>query len=457
MIHSTIAFTEETWDSLVAALDADVERAGVILAGRSAPGAGVSFLARHLEWIPTHFYRDQRRDGLAIASGGYVPSLKRAFDEGLVAIFFHTHPGNHARPSVADDIVDADLRSLFPIRTGQLEYVSLIVGGTVASPTFTGRIYSTDAGDPIAVDRIRIVGRRLRILVSTEDVGRDIAAIFDRQIRAFGREGQHLLAELHVGVAGAGGTGSAVCEQLLRLGVGSLTVIDNDVITPTNLTRVYGSGIGDVGKSKVAVVAESAARIGLGTHVRPIKARVTDRTAAQELRGCDIIFGCTDDHAGRAVLARLPYWYLLPLIDMGVLIDSAGGHVRGVYGRISTVLPGVPCLLCRGRIDPVVARSEIMSPEERARLAAEGYAPGLGEPDPSVVAFTTLIASLAVNEMLERLIGYGPTPAPSEILIRLQDRELRTVAVAAQRGHYCTDRGIWGRGDADPFLGQLWA
>lgn len=456
MTRTTIAFTEETWADLTAALGATVETAGVILAGRAAVGTDVTFMARSVAWIPAQFYERRRRDGLAIDSGGYVPILKRASDEGLVAIFFHTHPGNFPKPSLADDAVDTELRSLFPIRTGQGEYVSLVLGGTSASPTFTGRVCTADAV-PRPVERIRTVGRRLRILFPAGRNANDMDDVFDRQLRAFGREGQRLLAELHVGVVGAGGTGSAVCEQLLRLGVGALTVIDDDVITPTNLTRVYGSSMSDVGRAKVAVVAANAARIGLGTQVCAIEARVTERAVAQELRDCDIIFGCTDDHAGRAILARLAYWYLLPLIDMGFLVDSAGGRVRGLFGRISTVLPGTPCLLCRGRIDPGMARNDTLPPKERMRLAAEGYTPGLGEPDPSVVVYTTLVASLAVNEMLERLIGYGPTPAPSELLVRLHDRELRSVSVSAQDGHYCLDRNMWARGDTDPFLGQLWA
>jgi hypothetical protein len=45
----------------------------------------------------------------------------------------------------------------------------------------------------------------------------DLAA-FSRQILAFGEEFQRLLKKLHIGIAGLGGTGSAVCEQLVRLG-----------------------------------------------------------------------------------------------------------------------------------------------------------------------------------------------------------------------------------------------
>jgi molybdopterin/thiamine biosynthesis adenylyltransferase len=259
------------------------------------------------------------------------------------------------------------------------------------------------------------------------------------------------------GVVGLGGTGSAVFEQLVRLGVGSLIAIDDDTITATNVTRVYGSTVEDVGRPKVEVAAANANRIGLRTSVKTYGGRVTDRETARVLRSCDIVFGCTDDHAGRAILSRLAYWYLIPLIDVGVMISADNGLATGVDVRITTVLPGAPCLLCRHRIDPQRAREELLEPEERQRLADEGYAQGLGEADPSVVSYTSLAASFAVSEMLERLIGYGDTEATTELLVRLHDRRLSSIAGTSMPDHYCADRNTWGLGDVEPFLGQVWA
>ena len=63
--------------------------------------------------------------------------------------------------------------------------------------------------------------------------------------------------------------------------------------------------------------------------------------------------------------------------------------------------------------------------EERQRLADEGYAPALGQTEPAVVAFTTAVAAGAINELLDRLIGYGPPDRPNETLLRLHEREIR--------------------------------
>ena len=99
----------------------------------------------------------------------------------------------------------------------------------------------------------------------------------------------------------------------------------------------------------------------------------------------------------------------------------------------------------------------MQTPEERARLADEGYAPALGEVEPAVVAFTTVTAAVAVSELLERLIGYGDSPRPSEVLLRMHDREISTNAVSPGQGHFCDPaQGKLGAGDAEPFLERIW-
>jgi len=98
-----------------------------------------------------------------------------------------------------------------------------------------------------------------------------------------------------------------------------------------------------------------------------------------------------------------------------------------------------------------------MSPGERIRRQDEGYAAALPGVEPAVVAFTTMVASAAVAELLERLIGYGPTPVPSEILLRIHDREISTNLQDPSKGHYCDpESGKIGVGETDPFLGQVW-
>jgi hypothetical protein len=98
-----------------------------------------------------------------------------------------------------------------------------------------------------------------------------------------------------------------------------------------------------------------------------------------------------------------------------------------------------------------------MAPGEQAALTAEGYAPELRGIEPAVVAFTSGVASFAVAELLERLIGYGPDPEPGEILLRFHDREISTNVALPKLRHYChPESNLIGIGDRSPYLGQAW-
>jgi molybdopterin/thiamine biosynthesis adenylyltransferase len=282
----------------------------------------------------------------------------------------------------------------------------------------------------------------------------ELPEVFDRQIRAFGPDGQRLLRRLRIGVVGGGGTGSATVELLTRLGVGEVTVIDDDVVTDTNITRIHGSGMSHVGVPKATLAQEHARAIGLGTAIHPVIGKVTERAAMERLRHCDVVFGCTDDNAGRIVLARLAYWYLIPVMDMGVIVKGEDGQVNGVYGRVTTMTPGEACVLCRNRVDLQLAREEQQPQVERDQLAREGYAQGAGDPDPAVVTFTTLVAAYAVDELKRRLFGYGEPS--SELIVNVGDRSLNTPGRTPGASHFCGLADEWGRGDQDPALGMLW-
>lgn len=453
--ETIVAFPQTVWDEVVAALDRKDESAGLLLAGMTEDETRLTYAVNRVIWVPEERYVERTPKRMSIASAGWVPALKVAANAGLQPIFFHTHPAGEPTPSEHDDVVDEALAEPFRTRARVDRYASFILGGKVEQPTFTGRIVVQD-GTGSSITRVRVVGRRLRLLPAFDNTKAAAAdqQIHDRQIRAFGSAGQRTLAQLRVGVVGAGGTGSAVIEQLIRLGVREIVSIDDDVITTTNVSRVYGSSVSDDGRLKVEIAEDNATRIGLGTDLTPYEGRIDKREQLELLRHCDVVFGCTDDHTGRWNLSSLAFYYLIPIIDMGVAIDAPKERVRSITGRITYMGPGEPCLICRGVVDPARVRDEGYEPEERERLAGEGYAQGLGEPDPSVVAYTTMVASWGVADLLERLFGFGAEDIPGEILLRIADRKMKGRRAEPQPGHVCDDRSKWGLGDQPAFLGQ---
>ena len=199
---------------------------------------------------------------------------------------------------------------------------------TEGHPCFNGHIETSDRRDDI--DRMWLTGDKFLLKQSWNNPAPQLPDLFNRNIRAFGDEVQRTLGNLRVVVVGCGGTGSAVAEQLIRLGVRYLYLLDPDILTDSNLTRVYGSFPEDIGKPKVDVIAAHLGRIAPDAKVIPTQSKITLEATARLLTDADVIFGCTDDNAGRLVLSRLASYMLTPVIDCGVVLSSAeDGHIHG--------------------------------------------------------------------------------------------------------------------------------
>ena len=322
-----------------------------------------------------------------------------------------------------------------------------------------GRVWLPD-GTTRPLERIRVIGDRFTFYDRDEGEQLLDLSFFDRQVLAFGEPIQKLLARLHVGIPGLGGTGSAVYEEAVRLGVGTITACDPQVFERTNINRVYGSRVADDGADKVEIAKRSTVDIGLGTRLRAIKGSLTDVDVVREFRECDIIFGCTDDEWGCAILTKLATAYLIPVFDLGAQILSDHGVIRSVRGRITTLAPGSPCLFCRGVVTADAIAAEVLSktnPDELQRRIQDGYVPELPGHAPAVIPFTSSVASFAIMEMLHRLTGYmGKERDTTETILRFDESKISTNSKKANAGCWCASNDAWGQGDTEPFLGMVW-
>lgn len=395
-------------------------------------------------------YLERLPDFLSIDSRSYVSAAKQAKSAQYSVVFIHSHPGGFLEYSQQDDREEPKLQEFLQSRIPNVVHASLIL----TTDGVIGRVWDQGRFKPL--ERIRVIGKRFAFLDRT--FNRPIQGQFDRQVRAFGPDAQLMLESLHVGIVGAGGTGSALSEQLIRLGVGKITVFDGDEFEGSNINRLFGSRLSDKGRNKTELVEDNARRIGLGTEVNPVPHHISRRESAMMLRDCDVVFGCTDKEAPRGLLVTLALRYLIPVFDMGVKIDSENGRIRDVVGRVTTLLPGEACLFCRGRISSEGILYEGMSPEVREARAAEGYAPELGTPNPAVVTFTSMVASLAINELLHRLTGFmGEDRESTEILCFFDKLVFRRNRSAPGSDCLCSVQTKWGRGDSKLFLGVSWS
>jgi len=243
----TLVLTADADAVLRSWLGQDRESAGVLLT-RVVPGRNgdLRLLATVVAPVPDAAYVMRTRRQLRISSDGYVPVLGLAEADGYTPLWLHSHVGDSAdpRPSEHDDLVDDQLRDVFRIRSGAALYGSVVIAGGREGLRFTGRIDRD--GEIIPIDRIVVVGSRIQVVRRHDAVEERLDAAFDRNIRAFGGDVQRTLGSLRVAVVGCGGTGSAVAEQLVRLGVRRFPLLDPERLSAGDVPRVFGATPGDV-------------------------------------------------------------------------------------------------------------------------------------------------------------------------------------------------------------------
>lgn len=394
---------------------------------------------------------------MQIKSRSFLRAMKRAQLTKQCFVFAHSHPKHVQKHSPQDDEEESKLFKTAFIRIDNVPVHASIVFSSAERPE--ARVWLAN-GRKQAVERVRVLGKRFRFYFTAE-TALDVRPLYDRQVRAFGKYFQQIVSKLHIGIVGTGGTGSNVFEQMVRLGAGQISVFDKQLLAETNVTRVYGSRMVDVDLPKVKLMQRMAADIGLGTIVTPIIGNITDRQFAKRLRSCDIVFCCTDDQWGRSILTRLAMYYYIPVLDMGVKIDSAEGIIRSVQGRVTVLTPGAACLFCRKRIHSQAVMGEsidVSNPDQAEELRRQKYIPELQEEAPAVIPFTTTVATSAITEFAHRLTGFmGTERTATEIIHLIDSGRVATNSTPPEADcNICGTNRLWGRGDTTPFLDITW-
>jgi proteasome lid subunit RPN8/RPN11 len=459
-MHYSVTFTEDQYTQLVSHLfgkSEGKECAAYLLCGISQTTSKTRLLVRQVIPIPNSQLIAQSGVGFTIPSSSFLPVLKLADQQSACFALVHSHPGGIPDHSQQDDREERKLFATAYNRIAGLDKVHASI--VLSSPTMPrGRVW-LDGGMTAPIELVRVTGRRFRFFFRDQQSRVD-ASFYDRQVRAFGPDLLPVLRSLTVGVVGAGGTGSSVVEQLIRLGIGRLVIADGDSLDRSNISRVYGSAVDDVNVPKSDLMSKLAQRIGLGTVAQSISKPITYESVLKRFRDCDVIFGCTDDEWGRSLLCQFAIRYSVPVFDLGAKIDSKDGIVRAIVGRVTILMPGTRCLFCRGHISVEGVSADIaqvLSPGEAANLRREGYIRELPGVEPSVIAFTTATAAFAIAEFLDRIAGYrADARASGEISIRFDELTIRKPGPTSLSPCFCTDASLIGRGDQQRFLDQTW-
>ena len=413
------------------------ERCAVLLATRGRCSDGLDLMIVRETVLPSDEDYTQRRLNHAQLRPDFVARVaKRARLLELSLVFVHTHPGDSIPQfSQIDDLGEEELAAFLIRRDQTYPHAALVLSQGGMSARMLGQ------NEPL---RVVSVGDRRIVEFDPEVENVNTFTMYDRQIRAFGADGQRTLKSLCVAVVGLGGTGSIAVQQLVHLGVCSFILIDPDNLELTNLNRVVGAFSDYVGSSKCGVAARYVHQFTSDAEVREVIGDIVHDSVARHLVDADVIFCCTDSHGSRSVIQQVAYQYLIPCIDIGSTITTNEGKVTGIFGRVQLIGPDQPCLWCSDLLNSEEVRRDMMNEFERK---ADPYIQGATVPAPSVISINGTVVSLAVTMLLAIVTSI---PVQSRHLIyNAGIPSLRSVRAAAKDDCFiCSRSGAFGLGDS---------
>jgi molybdopterin-synthase adenylyltransferase len=472
----SLAATRHQTETLMAHLlsDRDHEQMAVTLCGVNRMHHEVRLLVRDVILLPPDAFRVQGVAQLELAPEVQAFIHERAAAQSLIEVDWHSHPGNgHAVAfSGVDDHYEAAQAAYLAHKMDGVPYGSVVVNDHTLDArlwlTRSGkrrtkkgdvlRIYQPDA-HPIQslrlgdLRRVTPVSMQRHLHPSTSSA----SPLFDRQVRAFGRELQNRLGELRIGIVGLGAIGSAMVEYLARLGVRNWVLVDSDVVELSNLNRLINATVTDAEKQrpKVYVARSTIRQVAPQAYVRALQTDVFDPEALRTLKTCDLLIVATDNHSSRMALNRLAVQYLIPLVHLGFNIDvqteprDEERIVTDISGEFAVPDLGRWCLKCAGLVDSQLAGWELASPAQRALLKQRGYV--ADTPAPAVHHLDGLIAALATAEIQNLVCAYKPTTSRYVVYDALKPELLPLHVTPSETCPVCSaEHGALGLGDLEP-------
>ena len=231
-------------------------------------------------------------------------------------------------------------------------------------------------------------------------------------LREIGGPGQVALKNARVLVVGAGGLGSPALMYLAAAGVGTIGVIDDDVVDSSNLQRQVIHRDADIGMPKV-FSAEAAMRAqNPAIVVRPYRRRLTNDIAEDLMHDYDLVLEGTDNSETRYLVNRVAAKLGKPMI---------GGALSQWEGQVSTFDPanGVPCYQC-------------IFPE----APAPGLAPSCSEAG-VVGPLPGIIGSIMATEAIKEITGAGEGLRGRMLIYDALYADTRIIRTARREGCPC--------------------
>lgn len=159
-------------------------------------------------------------------------------------------------------------------------------------------------------------------------------------LRDVGGAGQSRLLDSHVMLIGAGGIGCPAIQYLAAAGVGTLSVIDDDEVSLSNLQRQILYSDADLGTAKVDAASTAAQRLSPDMRFHAIRQRIDAATAPDVFAGVDAVIDGCDNFATRLLVNDLCLRAKVPLVSAAI------GQFHGQIGTFTGWQDDAPCYRC---------------------------------------------------------------------------------------------------------------
>jgi hypothetical protein len=371
----------------------------------------------------------KEESGIVEFSAGYILRAQLALAKTKLGMgVIHSHPEDCSTfASSLDNDMDDYFSGEFAIYGAGRPYVSLRIAKSADGHfMFGGEAWVNGKQMPV-MEWLTVGGeleREVSEIVSTAK--KKDSSLGERTARLTELVGERTarLQNAAIGVIGCSGTGSPAVHVLARAGVRRFVLVDPEVFAASNLERMHGSIWRDLKTKppKVEILRRLILGINPKADVKIIKGNILDENVLDELLKCDLVLGCTDSQHSRAALGDFASHYLLPCLDVAVLMRAKNGKLTEQVGEIVRYTPDEPCPWCLGRINQKALAYELMTDaerEQRAQAAAEAVKRGVdgaqywGDRPPkelTVGYMTTAIGALQAGYAETWILGAAAMP-----------------------------------------------
>ncbi len=376
-------------------------------------------------------------------------SLRIAIKKKAGLAFMHSHPTKGWQDMSGPDIIAEKDRIASPANSTNMPLIGLTVG---IDESWSARFWIKEKNRRFKrfwCDKVKVIGNCLKITFNEQAYNTfQNKNILRRTIETWGSDEQLKISRMTVGVVGIGSVGSMVSENLARIGIGNIVLIDHDKIEEHNLDRLLYATKKDIGKFKseffkTKILKHSVnENVKVNSLIQPIQSQSAFRLALD----CDIIFSCVDKPLARDILNHIAYAHLIPVIDGGIAVNKRYDKFSDARWSSHIISYGRKCMLCRKQYTTSDVSMELDgSLEDPSYIESLHSSRGFG--NENVFPFSQNLSSIEVLMMIRFLLFKDWWPKLNSLEYNFLSGQMNIDESSCNKG--CYFLSIIGKGDTN--------